>query len=64
MFDNGKLTRTIPVTTGMPGFTTRSGTKVIIEKYRYHTMNSETIGIDPQQRRTATTSRTSSTPCG
>jgi len=47
VFDNGRLTRTIPVTTGMPGFTTRSGTKVIIEKDRYHTMNSETIGIDP-----------------
>ena len=31
----------------MPGFTTRSGTKVIIEKDRFHTMNSETIGIDP-----------------
>jgi lipoprotein-anchoring transpeptidase ErfK/SrfK len=47
VFDNGHLTRTIPITTGMPGFTTRSGTKVIIEKDRYHTMNSETIGIDP-----------------
>jgi lipoprotein-anchoring transpeptidase ErfK/SrfK len=47
VFDNGHLTRTIPVTTGMPGFTTRSGTKVIIEKDRFHTMNSETIGIDP-----------------
>jgi len=47
VFDNGHLARTIPVTTGMPGFTTRSGTKVIIEKDRFHTMNSETIGIDP-----------------
>jgi lipoprotein-anchoring transpeptidase ErfK/SrfK len=47
VFDNGRLTRTIPVTTGMPGFTTRTGTKVIIEKDRFHTMNSETIGIDP-----------------
>jgi lipoprotein-anchoring transpeptidase ErfK/SrfK len=47
VYDNGKLTRTIPVTTGMPGFTTRSGVKVIVEKDRYHTMNSETIGIDP-----------------
>ncbi|MGA8247319.1 MAG: Ig-like domain-containing protein [Nocardioides sp.] len=47
VFDSGHLVRTIPVTTGMPGFTTRSGTKVIIEKDRYHTMNSETIGIDP-----------------
>ncbi len=47
VFDNGHLTRTIPVTTGMAGFTTRSGTKVIVEKDRYQTMNSETIGIDP-----------------
>ncbi len=47
VFDNGHLTRTIPVTTGMAGFTTRTGTKVIIEKDRFHTMNSETIGIDP-----------------
>jgi lipoprotein-anchoring transpeptidase ErfK/SrfK len=47
VFDNGRLTRTIPVTAGMPGFTTRSGIKVIVEKDRYHTMNSETIGIDP-----------------
>jgi lipoprotein-anchoring transpeptidase ErfK/SrfK len=47
VYDNGHLVRTIPVTTGMPGFTTRSGTKIIVEKDRYHTMNSETIGIDP-----------------
>jgi lipoprotein-anchoring transpeptidase ErfK/SrfK len=47
VYDNGHLVKTIPVTTGMPGFTTRSGTKIIIEKDRYHTMNSETIGIDP-----------------
>ncbi len=47
VYDNGHLARTIPVTTGMPGFTTRSGTKIIIEKDRFHTMNSETIGIDP-----------------
>lgn len=47
VFSNGKLLRTIPVTTGMPGFTTRSGTKVIIEKYASKEMNSATIGIDP-----------------
>jgi lipoprotein-anchoring transpeptidase ErfK/SrfK len=47
VYDNGHLVRTIPVTAGMPGFTTRSGVKVIVEKDRYHTMNSETIGIDP-----------------
>jgi lipoprotein-anchoring transpeptidase ErfK/SrfK len=45
VFSNGKLLRTIPITTGKPGFTTRSGVKVIIEKFRRHRMNSETIGI-------------------
>jgi len=44
-FINGKLVRTIPITTGKPGFTTRSGTKVIIEKFRHKRMNSETVGI-------------------
>lgn len=48
VFRNGKLIRTIPITTGrQPKFTTRSGVKVIVEKYRYKQMNSETIGIDP-----------------
>ncbi len=48
VFENGTLIRTIPITTGeQPKFTTRSGTKVIIEKFRRHDMNSETIGIDP-----------------
>ncbi len=48
VFENGKLIRTIPITTGQqPKFTTRSGTKVIIEKFRHKRMNSETIGIDP-----------------
>ncbi|MCW2787368.1 MAG: hypothetical protein JWP74_3885 [Marmoricola sp.] len=48
VFRNGRLIRTLPVTTGMqPDFTTRSGIKVIVEKDRRHDMNSETIGIDP-----------------
>ena len=48
VFRNGKQIRTIPITTGeQPKFTTRSGTKVIIEKFRHKRMNSETIGIDP-----------------
>jgi lipoprotein-anchoring transpeptidase ErfK/SrfK len=47
VFSNGRLLRTIPVTTGKPGFVTRSGTKIIIEKDRHKRMNSETIGIDP-----------------
>jgi lipoprotein-anchoring transpeptidase ErfK/SrfK len=45
VFSNGKLLRTIPITTGKPGFTTRSGTKVIVEKFDVKRMNSETVGI-------------------
>jgi lipoprotein-anchoring transpeptidase ErfK/SrfK len=45
VFSNGKLLRTLPITTGKPGFTTRSGTKVIIEKFASKRMNSETVGI-------------------
>jgi lipoprotein-anchoring transpeptidase ErfK/SrfK len=44
-FINGKLARTVPITTGQPGFTTRSGIKVIVEKFRHKRMDSETIGI-------------------
>ena len=47
VFSNGELLRTLPITTGKPGFTTRSGVKVIIEKFDVKRMNSETIGIDP-----------------
>ena len=46
VFTNGKLLRTIPITTGkQPAFTTRSGIKVIIEKFDAKRMNSETVGI-------------------
>ena len=46
VFSNGKLLRTIPVTTGeQPEFTTRSGIKVIMEKFDAKRMNSETVGI-------------------
>ena len=45
VFVNGKLARNIPITTGQPGFTTRSGIKVIVEKFRHKRMDSETIGI-------------------
>lgn len=45
VLSNGRLLRTIPITTGKPGFTTRSGTKVIIEKFASKRMNSETVGI-------------------
>ncbi len=47
VISNGALLRTIPITTGEePKFTTRSGVKVILEKFRTKRMNSETIGID------------------
>lgn len=46
-FINGELARTMPITTGKEGFTTRSGVKVIMEKHRTKRMNSETIGINP-----------------
>jgi lipoprotein-anchoring transpeptidase ErfK/SrfK len=42
---NGELLRTIPISAGKDGFTTRSGTKVIIEKHRYKDMRSASIGI-------------------
>jgi lipoprotein-anchoring transpeptidase ErfK/SrfK len=46
VFSNGKLLRTIPITTGLqPQYTTRSGIKVIIEKFASKDMNSETVGI-------------------
>jgi lipoprotein-anchoring transpeptidase ErfK/SrfK len=46
VLSNGKLLRTIPITTGeQPKFTTRSGVKVIIEKFDSKRMNSETVGI-------------------
>jgi len=48
VYRNGTLLRTVPVTSGMPGFVTRSGIKVIIQKYRHIDMKSSTIGIsDP-----------------
>jgi lipoprotein-anchoring transpeptidase ErfK/SrfK len=48
VFSNGSLLRTLPITTGEePTYTTRSGTKVIIEKFASKRMNSETVGIDP-----------------
>jgi len=51
VFINGDLARTMPVSAGKPGFVTRSGTKVIIEKVRHKTMDAATIGIskdDPE----------------
>jgi len=45
VFSNGKLIRTLPVTTGKTGFTTRSGIKVIEDKTPSMEMSSASIGI-------------------
>lgn len=45
VYSNGELLRTFPITTGKEGFTTRSGVKVIMEKFDSKRMNSETVGI-------------------
>ncbi|CAN5833339.1 Ig-like domain-containing protein [soil metagenome] len=44
---NGSLARTIPVSGGKPGFETRNGTKVIMEKYESKRMDAATTGISP-----------------
>lgn len=44
--ENGQTVRTIPVTTGkQPAYTTRSGTKVIIERFSKIRMDSTTVDI-------------------
>jgi lipoprotein-anchoring transpeptidase ErfK/SrfK len=44
--ENGTLLRTIPISAGKPGFTTRSGIKLIVEKFRTKRMDAATTGID------------------
>ena len=45
-FINGELARTMPISAGKAGWETRSGTKVIIEKFRRKRMSAATIGVD------------------
>lgn len=42
---DGRVIKNFPITTGKPGHTTRSGIKVISEKYPVKRMDSETVGI-------------------
>lgn len=48
VFVNGSLARTIPITGGKPGgYETRSGTKLIVEKFESKRMDAATVGIEP-----------------
>lgn len=47
VYIDGRLARTLPITGGKDGFSTRSGTKVIMEKYRVKHMDAATTGIEP-----------------
>jgi len=47
VFINGQLERTIPITTGAPGYETRGGTKLIIEKFLSKRMDAATTGVSP-----------------
>ena len=51
VYVDGQLKRTIPVSAGKPGFITRSGVKVIVEKFKTKHMDAATTGIskdDPE----------------
>ncbi|WP_410483196.1 L,D-transpeptidase [Streptomyces sp. ST1015] len=43
---NGKTIKTIPVTTGKPGYATWNGQMVMSEKYKVTRMNGDTVGYD------------------
>jgi lipoprotein-anchoring transpeptidase ErfK/SrfK len=45
VYRNGESIRSIPITTGKPGFSTRSGIKVVLEQAPVVFMNSSTVGI-------------------
>jgi lipoprotein-anchoring transpeptidase ErfK/SrfK len=53
VYKDGKLARTIPITGGRPGWTTRSGTKLIMAKEYNKVMTNEAIGAKEDYRLTA-----------
>jgi len=44
---NGDTVRTVPISAGKPGFETRGGTKLIMEKFESKRMDAATTGIQP-----------------
>jgi lipoprotein-anchoring transpeptidase ErfK/SrfK len=54
VYRNGKVARSVPVSTGKDGFLTRNGVKVVMEKFKLKVMDAATIGInknDPEYYR-------------
>ncbi|MEU5592264.1 Ig-like domain-containing protein [Streptomyces sp. NPDC020298] len=45
VYKNGAVINQIPITTGKPGFETRNGVKVVLEKQQYVRMRGSTVGI-------------------
>ncbi|SNS76873.1 Lipoprotein-anchoring transpeptidase ErfK/SrfK [Actinacidiphila glaucinigra] len=45
VYRDGKLTKTIPITSGGPGTTTYNGKMVITERYKVTRMNGDTVGF-------------------
>ncbi|MGW4564942.1 Ig-like domain-containing protein [Streptomyces sp. NPDC004561] len=45
VYENGKVLNQIPVTTGKPGYETRNGVKVVLEKQYFVRMRGTTVGI-------------------
>ncbi|MGW0625682.1 Ig-like domain-containing protein [Streptomyces sp. NPDC002758] len=45
IYKNGAQVKQLPITTGKPGFETRNGVKVVLEKQYFVRMRSETVGI-------------------
>lgn len=42
---DGRLVRTMPVSLGKPGYETRSGTKVVMDRHETYRMRSSTLGV-------------------